>query len=1208
MKLAILSLLALFIILPMAHADVVRVLQGVDCGFNATSTLTCSNAVYAQCNVTDTNGGSPEVQVVGVKFTVNQRDYDAVLVSGNVTSGVWRAKINQTFGDTTMTINRVALLNSIGWSCQFSPSVTNPLYQSGDPYSCFISFQGKPISVPGNCTCETYKVISRVPGGANRCTTTWTPSVGCVGGQVFSSETYCNWCDPDWRVAYGVCSTDRNAANPFLGTAIKYYTPRNDSCCNMTGLPEDCNPPADDDKPIACVVDHYSTGGGNVETTNHAQQGSGVTDMDSYLIAVDSPAQPYGLVLKPLSFDVQGDGKTELMVFETIGVESRVKIFNDPRLSGYSSTFVPTINGNTVQWMGQPSLFGFSSWGDKQYAWNDDLKAKTVGIGIAAVVKDSFTNDYYFGAWRYEGGQFVLKRSLLLGTTSPGTGVTCFVDDCFLLENDGTMRYINALGNVGVYGVAQASRTVGYSAIGTPLNNLPALISFNNSASRPTAVVVEGMSSGGASGVYVCPMDLTSNVSCSSKSLTGISIGAPTHLVVSNMSWSFPGYVDVYVATNDGSLSKLWTMRVDGNLSINSWSSTLSSIGGTSDCVSDPALAKCIGGLNGVAVASHWVSPSGNSTGYNEYSCYVGGTSKSFGWTQREEYCPGSIATAELVDGSSAIVSPSGIFGYNQHVASFAGATSKSVAVVQDMTSSTYTGVITLSETLLRNMVSRIPVQTITTSEALSIGSVDCVFDVDSETVIATAYGVTAPFKNRVQFQAAYVTDTGETGSDISSFLQVRRLPARTTGTYTVTVRALDTVSKAQVEKSCSVGAVVQTPEKLPAVCTLGDNNIEGSFNFVDTTVEKNGWVLGANTQTLLVNGNYLVFKQTPGYQGQLLHPLTCDYQRLRAEVKLRPPQTSDTGATTFSVMARSFASTSSAIVPMGMVTVVKSDAAPFVTVYAQSSTGDFLVYASNSSTMKWMTIGVSVDRLTSKMAIDVTPEGENMTGPLEYDVKNVAAGQFAGIMVGGSNEYYLDYVKVTTLSGISIASMTEAQKVRQSAAVRYLKNDPNDATVGCQDIRQAEGYNKDSRLTFDHVNAYCNSVANTADHQNNPGYCTFSDLQEIVMVNSNCYLEAYAYCVNVTYSKTAGFSDSGLKSLTNTQEIDMSTLPAESAGGEGAGVCMSTLGISVVMSRQALPFMNVMWGLLADYWVYALVLIVAIIIIGGMGGGGEGG
>ena len=583
------------------------------------------------------------------------------------------------------------------------------------------------------------------------------------------------------------------------------------------------------------------------------------------------------------------------------------------------------------------------------------------------------------------------------------------------------------------------------------------------------------------------------------------------------------------------------------------------------------------------------------------------GMMKSSSFIQLETYGPMSIATQELSgDGTSSIVSATGVYGYNRQIAAFPDPPDTTAVVAVDAAGTSYTSVISVSSAVLSSVVSTPPVNPILTGN-LSVQDIKCAYDIENNLITATVVGVSAPKKDWVQFSAKYsVYPNGLSGSDISSKSPTRIIGATVGGRYTITVTTEDTYPQGlSIDKTCDVDVVLPEEQMLPDACTLGYKNTDGDFNY-DESIQSRGWIPSAGTVAATSQRNYLVFQASAGDAGNILHPLACNYQKIRVEMRVRPPTDRDCGSDGSScgvmklqLLQRSTTDSKSSMLPGGIVTVTKTDRSPYVLVYAEGSGNQTEVYASNTTDVRWLRVGVAVDRTTRLMTVDVVPE--TVTGALEVGtsvdvpVSNVLEGQFSGVMVTGINGEYIDYVHVVNQSGAIVGLNSQELLAKRAAANKYLTfcgatGDP------------AANYSPKVRISYTNVGDYCRTISSLAEHQSAPGYCTFRDLQEVVAANSRCYLEAYSYCVNVTYLKTAAFSDTGLSAILHLN-TDLKSVEMQSTGMDGATVCAGALGASVVAKKQAVPFMNVMWGLASQYWLMLVIIIVVLFIVGKLGG-----
>jgi hypothetical protein len=124
--------------------------------------------------------------------------------------------------------------------------------------------------------------------------------------------------------------------------------------------------------------------------------------------------------------------------------------------------------------------------------------------------------------------------------------------------------------------------------------------------------------------------------------------------------------------------------------------------------------------------------------------------------------------------------------------------------------------------------------------------------------------------------------------------------------------------------------------------------------------------------------------------------------------------------------------------------------------------------------------------------------------------------------------------------------------------------------------------------MSHANIDAYC--AALTAKRQatasDAAGWCDFNDLQTAVRLNGYCYGEAFGYCVDVTYPKSAAFTGTD-----QSQEI-------QTTGLDGAAACNLALGMQVTASKVVIPFWSAAWNIISTNLVMVLVLVVIVVLV----------
>lgn len=305
-------LLVFFCVFILSIMSVSAVVQRIEANCSvADTTVTCGDTLTFTCTIVDYYTGV--LGINDVKFKVGSIIYDAELVSGTMLNGVWNANVEVTDSLVSSSITSVSIEDSAGNVCSAS------LNKNSD--GCLIQFGDK--SFTASCTCTM--TPTTVCNSDNTATITYVPSAGC-SAEAYTVASICDYCDPDWIPSYTSCSVNVSAASlvgEFVGTALKSYSSGNPGCCAATGLNSDCKEPLDVNTNVACVLDYWSTQGKDAEGTSDTARYKQIFDPTGGCTASVSPElASNGLPIRPLVFDFDRDGETEVVVPTVAGFKT----------------------------------------------------------------------------------------------------------------------------------------------------------------------------------------------------------------------------------------------------------------------------------------------------------------------------------------------------------------------------------------------------------------------------------------------------------------------------------------------------------------------------------------------------------------------------------------------------------------------------------------------------------------------------------------------------------------------------------------------------------------------------------------------------------------------------------------------------------------------------------------------------------------------
>jgi len=628
-----------------------------ECGFVTTGTVSCGQSVVLSCDVVDYT--SSDYGVNTVTFTVNgQKHVVNDQNTGTPQNGSWALvlDIDESTADE-VTVTTVSAQNSIGTQCSSE--------NAADIDACLVRWNANPRNISTDCECTWSTSEEKFVD--NTCIVTHTPSVGCEDAE-YITNTYCDYCNPEWVVSLNECIPNREEVDPFYGVSQRRYTASDivNACCQATGLASDCTPPADAGTEVVCRLDAWSGDGKNTygtKTNNDQKLYESPIEVSQAFTAetIDAVTSNGQLerAIKPVAFDFNNDGEMEMVYFKANGFIS------------YDVNFVEQQVESTagVKWQGQPGLFGFNDvyhraeaadpeltktwlWAGDNYnqaglcvnyegfvapnsctqcsaqstpyheqvccnvnpecVWNASAPAPTdLGRGFAGIVQDS-SGDDHFVAYQSISGSFVKLTDINLqsteSTAAPGSGVSCWLDHCFFMDQNQRMWKVDV--DAGTY--VRKNVMFDENLETRPIDSLPVFV-HSSSTGLVTGVVAETWSSSGSTGpgLAVCNVALTS---CSVNIIGPSANASISRLVAAPYDNGLPGtpinfvlYDDVY---NDGSLYEQYLVRsvVTPSLTFtNSGFKQLTGTGGVPSCVTDPVLGRCdsLGDYN-IVVASHF--------------------------------------------------------------------------------------------------------------------------------------------------------------------------------------------------------------------------------------------------------------------------------------------------------------------------------------------------------------------------------------------------------------------------------------------------------------------------------------------------------------------------------------------------------------------------------------------------------------------------
>jgi hypothetical protein len=465
--------------------------------------------------------------------------------------------------------------------------------------------------------------------------------------------------------------------------------------------------------------------------------------------------------------------------------------------------------------------------------------------------------------------------------------------------------------------------------------------------------------------------------------------------------------------------------------------------------------------------------------------------------------------------------------------------------------------------------------------ENLVVPSMQCVAG-DGGLITARVPQYCGPYPTRVTWKAdlyrvsdGLLISSNPSSQDMNSLMVLpdQLFSVAEPGTYRVQATIHDVYSNTYLYKNCTViqnsFAAVEGPANTS--CVLGD---DGEFNYDGDSVEDHNWILSSSSMPLIAGG-VAKFNSQPIV---MYHQATCPVVGWDIETKVMPVMNMDM---TFNVLASvEDASRGGGMWPETVGGIrIKDGLIKVLTTTGETSTS----YVVSDNT--WYTIKMVFDATGQKFNLSVNGVGVGI-----YPYTKKQSGYFQGLEIKNNycadaltcgSKFDMDYVRTV---GTSNTWYTELSS-NQSDLIRAKP-----VLAQCRNAGSVENYDPHVGIPHDHLDSFCTSVSRGRANS----WCTTSDLRNAISVNSNCYLEAFSYCVDITYPKTAGFADES-----GATAGQMSAEEIQSNGLDGVTACTAALGVQVGTQRMLVPAWRATWGIVTAnvVMVLALVLVVAVVV-----------
>jgi hypothetical protein len=586
--------------------------------------------------------------------------------------------------------------------------------------------------------------------------------------------------------------------------------------------------------------------------------------------------------------------------------------------------------------------------------------------------------------------------------------------------------------------------------------------------------------------------------------------------------------------------------------------------------------------LSGPVSRVDTISSSGESSvgSYDIMDCYRYSRGQSMivaTATKNTDFCTSRLSAGDAdADGRTDYVTSEGIYKQENGLKLVNGINNFGYGAMLDLNSDGYGDYLSITPYELKLVTSVPSLTTITPGSNLSVQSLSCIYDDSTRSLTVNPIGVTSQNPDKTYFQASYTTSPNVGIDHSGSTLEPQKtFTLISSATYNVDMIATDVVTGEHAYASCSISSTVSAPiwanstgfnGDSTGACAIGYNNIDGGFNYVDAVTSHN-WVTNTNGGSIVLTGSSAKMLPSGDNSISLTHTLGCDKSSLSMEAKFKYDDTTNSQRSDFMLQQDSGYSPT----PTGYFYSIVSGG--IMKIYAVSGTeGPLQIYTSDNPT-NWTTVKVVVDRVLGKQSYYV-----NGVGMLTTDVTNLANGQFSVVLLNGNANLEVDYIQVGEASGSSIIVQNATQEEMGRAVVNLAQ------CKTAAEVYDAQGYDPHSNSTqrialMAHVKAYCDTIS---------GGCDYSKLNTAIRINSNCYSEAYQYCVQVVYPREQGNDDAIAAGI-----------PTQQTGADGASVCAGVLTTSAGANRIVVPIFNSIWkNIIVPNWYYIAAVLAFLILL----------
>jgi hypothetical protein len=465
-----------------------------------TNNMSCGSDYKFSCDVSTT-----AIRINNVTFEISHGDdyfiQGAGPYYGTTKNATWA--LAMTADGTPYVLEKVDVVDSTLKHCGSNDDLRD--------IGCMVNFTSH-RTIGGACApdvCYWSNVTACRPD--DRLVTVFAPTAAC-NAQNYTQEGVCDYCTPSWVLGNSFCAADFNSSDPFSGNMTAGYYDEND-CYAQTGLASDAQKPGNDISGISCVLDYELADGKTPFASYNVSSIGGFSQ--SSTVWQTAPQEVGGnswLARKPLAFDIDGDGRTNIFTFPY--GQSRIRSAEQIGAALTSNSYMVSLNGSALgEFRGQAAMFG--------------VGLGTVGTrrGVAGIVDGSNGRQYFYARDLITTNGSIVEVDLTNSSLfAVGGGVACYGSKCYFISQTNDVVSIDWFsGAVDSIDVSNVTTGVLEKQM-----QVPVFVSTNATYVADRVVVVGTSGSGPA--VFNCDLALNS---CSSHAIGGnVSIDDVSKLAV----------------------------------------------------------------------------------------------------------------------------------------------------------------------------------------------------------------------------------------------------------------------------------------------------------------------------------------------------------------------------------------------------------------------------------------------------------------------------------------------------------------------------------------------------------------------------------------------------------------------------------------------------------------------------------------------------